>query len=75
MIHPSEEPRYGPLAQTRRRVRPGITGLWQVRGRQELSYTQRITLDRYDLARRSFWLDLRILVATAGVLLRRDGAY
>jgi lipopolysaccharide/colanic/teichoic acid biosynthesis glycosyltransferase len=75
MIHPSEEPRYGPLAQTRRRVRPGITGLWQVSGRQELSYTQRITLDRYYLARRSFWLDLRILVATFGVLLRRDGAY
>ena len=75
MIHPSEEPRYGALAPTRRRVRPGITGLWQVSGRQELSYMQRITLDRYYLARRSFWLDLRILVATVAVLLRRDGAY
>ena len=75
MIHPSEEPRYGALASARRQVRPGITGLWQVSGRQELSYEQRITLDRYYLSRRSFWFDLRILIATAGVLLRRDGAY
>lgn len=75
MIHPSEEPRYGVLAPTRRRVRPGITGLWQVSGRQELSYVQRISLDRYYLSRRSFWFDLRILIATVGVLLRRDGAY
>lgn len=75
MIHPSEEPRYGALAQIRRRVRPGITGLWQVSGRQELSYTQRITLDRYYLARRSFWFDVHILLATVGVVLRRDGAY
>ena len=75
MIHPSEEPRYGALATARRQVRPGITGLWQVSGRQDLSYAQRITLDRYYLSRRSFWFDLRILIATAGVLLRRDGAY
>lgn len=75
MIHPSEEPRYGALATARRRVRPGITGLWQVSGRQELSYEQRITLDRYYLSRRSFGFDLRILIATAGVLLRRNGAY
>jgi lipopolysaccharide/colanic/teichoic acid biosynthesis glycosyltransferase len=75
MIHPSEEPRYGALASARRQVRPGITGLWQVSGRQELSYEQRITLDRYYLTRRSFGFDLRILIATAGVLLRRNGAY
>lgn len=75
MIHPSEEERYGRLAPTRRRVRPGITGLWQVSGRQELSYPQRVALDRYYLSRRSLWFDLRILGATAGVLLHRHGAY
>lgn len=75
MIHPSEEPRYGALALARRQVRPGITGLWQVSGRQELSYELRVALDRYYLRRRSFWLDLRILIATVGVLLRRHGAY
>lgn len=75
MIHPSEEPRYGPLAVARCRVRPGITGLWQVSGRQELSYAQRVALDRYYLRHRSFWLDMRILASTAGVLLRRTGAY
>lgn len=75
MIHPSEEPRYGPLAQTRRRVRPGITGLWQVSGRQDLSYEQRVALDRYYLRRRSFWFDVRILNSTVGALVRRRGAY
>jgi exopolysaccharide production protein ExoY len=75
MIHPSEEARYGRLAPARRRVRPGITGLWQVSGRQGLSYIQRVALDRYYLSQRSFWLDLRILIATVGVLLRRDGAF
>ncbi|HEX6542477.1 MAG TPA: sugar transferase [Ktedonobacterales bacterium] len=75
MIHPSEEPRYGPLARTRRRVRPGITGLWQVSGRQELSYVQRLALDRYYLRCRSLRLDMRILRLTLGALLRRQGAY
>jgi lipopolysaccharide/colanic/teichoic acid biosynthesis glycosyltransferase len=75
MIHPSEEVRYGRLARTRRRVRPGITGLWQVSGRQELPYPQRVALDRYYLSRRSLWFDLRILGATAGALLHRNGAY
>ncbi len=75
MIHPSEQTRYGAFAQARQTVRPGITGLWQVRGRQEVSYEVRIQLDDEYLRRRSFWLDLQILARTVGVLLRRYGAY
>lgn len=75
MIHPSEEDRYGVFSATRRRVRPGITGLWQVSGRQELAYTQRIELDRLYLRRRCLRLDLRILLSTIPALLLRRGAY
>lgn len=75
MIHPSEEPRYGAFAVTRRQVRPGITGLWQVSGRQETSYAERVALDSLYLSRRSLWLDLWILARTLRVLLARQGAY
>jgi undecaprenyl-phosphate galactose phosphotransferase len=75
MIHPSEQKRYGAFAAIRRQVRPGITGLWQVSGRQETSYAERVALDRLYLSQRSFWLDLSILARTVGVLLRRHGAY
>lgn len=75
MIHPSERARYGDCAYLRQCVRPGITGLWQVSGRQEVSYSERIELDRAYLRQRSFWFDLTILARTVGVLLRRYGAY
>src|SRR5213080_4427873 len=42
IIHPSELPRYGEWAQKRLSVRPGITGLWQISGRQHISYDERI---------------------------------
>src|SRR5437764_1332192 len=45
MIHPSELPRYGKWAQKRLSVKPGITGLWQISGRQGSSYEERIRLD------------------------------
>ena len=75
MIHPSEEARYGAFAATRHRVRPGITGLWQVSGRQDVSYDERVRLDRQYLRQRSISLDLWILFRTVLVILRRQGAY
>jgi undecaprenyl-phosphate galactose phosphotransferase len=75
MIHPSERERYGAFAAHRELVLPGITGLWQVSGRQDVSYDERIRLDRRYLRERSLRLDLRILARTALVLLRREGAY
>jgi exopolysaccharide production protein ExoY len=75
MIHPSEEARYGEFAAIRRRVRPGLSGLWQVSGRQDVSYAERVGLDRVYLSQRSLWLDLRILGCTVPALLLRRGAY
>ena len=56
-------------------VLPGITGLWQVSGRNELSYQSRVALDEYYVRNWSFWLDIHILTRTLGVVLRGRGSY
>lgn len=55
-------------------VRPGITGLWQVSGRNLLSYEQRIQLDLRYIRQRSWWLDTVITLQTVGVVLMAVGA-
>ena len=74
IIHPSEVARFGALAVRRQEVLPGITGLWQVRGRQSVSYVERVRLDEEYLDRRSLWLDLCILVQTVPAVVRGRGA-
>lgn len=66
---------YGPSFTLYRKVRPGITGLWQVSGRNHLSFAERVKLDRYVIQNWSVWLDLYILARTAGVVLTARGAY
>ncbi len=66
---------YGPSFSLYRQVRPGITGLWQVSGRNHLPFDERVKLDKYVIQNWSVWLDLYILARTAGVLLTADGAY
>jgi exopolysaccharide biosynthesis polyprenyl glycosylphosphotransferase len=56
-------------------VRPGITGLWQVVGRSEVSFEDMIILDLYYMYNRSFELDLSILFETVFVVLRKKGAH
>lgn len=58
----------------RERVRPGVTGLWQVSGRNELTMLEMLELDVRYVARRSTWFDLRILLRTPLVVVRREGA-
>jgi lipopolysaccharide/colanic/teichoic acid biosynthesis glycosyltransferase len=53
---------------------PGVTGLWQVSGRNDLSYDERVNLDRLYVEHRSLWGDLVILFRTVKVVLSRDGA-
>lgn len=65
--------RYDERQRRRLCVRPGLTGLAQVRGRNALSWADRIDLDLEYVARRSFWLDLRILLATPVALLGGSG--
>jgi lipopolysaccharide/colanic/teichoic acid biosynthesis glycosyltransferase len=56
-------------------VRPGITGLWQVSGRNDLDYEERVTLDRFYVRHWSPCLDVYILARTVVALLSRRGAY
>jgi Undecaprenyl-phosphate galactose phosphotransferase WbaP len=57
------------------RIAPGISGLWQVSGRSETTFEQRVDLDVYYVRNWSVWLDLVILVRTVGSVLFRRGAY
>ncbi len=56
-------------------VTPGITGLWQVSGRNDLSFQQRLELDEYYVRNWSIWLDIMLIIKTAKVVLLRKGAY
>lgn len=69
--------RYGPHMDEVLAVRPGLTGLWQVSGRNNLSYAKRVELDCLYARHRHLWMDLRILLHTVGVVLdpRDRGAY
>ncbi|QNI37167.1 sugar transferase [Edaphobacter albus] len=57
------------------RVRPGLTGLWQVSGRSELTYDERVALDCDYVNHWSLRRDLKILLKTFKVVLKQDGAY
>ena len=59
----------------RYRVLPGITGLWQISGRSNLSFDDLVRLDFYYLENWSIWLDVAILVKTIPAVLARRGAY
>jgi len=74
MIHPSELSRYGMYAEKRLSVKPGITGLWQISGRQHVSYKERIMLDMRYIDKRSTSLDILILIKTLKVFIVHTGA-
>jgi len=56
-------------------VLPGITGLWQVSGRSDIDFDDRVRLDIEYLERRSFWFDFVILLRTVAALVQQRGAY
>ena len=66
---------YGQAYKQYIQVRPGITGLWQILGRNRISFSARVRLDVWYFQHWSFWFDLLVLYRTIGVVLRRDGAY
>lgn len=74
IIHPSELSRYGVYAQKRLSVKPGLTGLWQVSGRQHVSYEERIGIDMYYIDHCSILFDLLIIVKTLKVFIIHTGA-
>lgn len=70
-----ELPDYAESIGLYRRVRPGITGLWQVSGRSITTFAERATLDAWYVRNWSLWYDLVILFKTVKVVLKREGAY
>ena len=71
----SEVARYGERFSLYTQVTPGLTGLWQVSGRNDTSYAERVALDTYYVRNWLVWLDLYLLARTAGVVLAGRGAY
>jgi exopolysaccharide production protein ExoY len=63
------------ILQQRYSVRPGVTGLWQINGRNGVPYAERIVYDRAYLAKPSFLADLRIILGTIQGIFRPVGAY
>jgi lipopolysaccharide/colanic/teichoic acid biosynthesis glycosyltransferase len=71
----SFEPTTYSLWHTRRlEVTPGITGLWQLKGRNLTTFDERLRLDIEYIEHRSFWFDLKILLKTVPAVFRRSGA-
>ncbi len=72
---PDEAEKYAEHVRRRLVVKPGLTGLWQVSGRSDLSWEESVRLDLRYVENWSFALDLQIMWKTISVLLRRSGAY
>jgi lipopolysaccharide/colanic/teichoic acid biosynthesis glycosyltransferase len=70
----AELTRYGRVRWHYLSVPPGMTGLWQVTGRNNTTYDERVALDHQYVEHRSWHLDLSILIRTIKVVLTRDGA-
>ncbi len=75
MITAAELHKYGPYKQLLLSVKPGLTGYWQVRGRQNVSYEERVRMDLHYIRTWSLSMDLRILFETPMKALRREGAF
>ncbi|MGD9904529.1 MAG: sugar transferase [Vicinamibacterales bacterium] len=75
MVTEPELEKYGPHVDTLLSVQPGMTGLWQVSGRQTTTYERRVQLDVHYVEHWSLLLDLRILLKTPLVVFRGEGAY
>ncbi len=71
-LHVYYLPYYTPRERTRHRVRPGVTGLAQVMGRNSLTWDERLELDAQYVERKSLLLDLQLLARTVGKVLKRS---
>jgi exopolysaccharide biosynthesis polyprenyl glycosylphosphotransferase len=75
IITPAEVEKYNKWDINLLTVRPGITGLWQVSGRSDVSYEERVRLDMHYIRNWSIWFDLQILFQTIPAVVKRRGAY
>ena len=70
-----EVEKYGIYGERLLSVMPGVTGLWQVSGRSNTTYDERIQLDMEYISSWSIWLDIKILLMTVPAVAKGDGAY
>ncbi len=75
IIAPEEIEKYGAYGPDLLTVLPGITGLWQVSGRSDTTYDQRVKLDMNYVHNWSLWLDIKILFKTFPAVIKGEGAY
>jgi lipopolysaccharide/colanic/teichoic acid biosynthesis glycosyltransferase len=75
MITAPELSKYGEYQELLRTVKPGLTGYWQVRGRQETSYEERVRMDVHYITHWTVGLDLLILLQTPWTVIKGKGAY
>ena len=67
--------KYGSGRSTLLSLKPGLTGLWQVSGRNDVSYEERVKLDIFYIENWSLWLDIKIIIRTIVIVLSGRGAY
>jgi len=75
MISPEEVQEYQKWGMNLLTVKPGITGKWQVSGRSDITYQQRVQLDMFYIRNWSIWLDIQLLIQTIPAVLSKKGAY
>lgn len=75
MITAAELEKFGKWQYNLATVKPGLTGLWQVSGRSDLTYEERVRLDMHYIRNHTIWLDLHILFRTIPAVLLGRGAY
>lgn len=75
MITAAELHKYAPHQQLLLSMKPGLTGYWQVRGRQNVSYEERVRMDLHYIGTWSLSMDMKILLETPIKALKREGAF
>lgn len=71
----AELDKYGDNSKFILSVQPGLSGMWQISGRSDTSYEERVTLDSYYILNWSVWLDIWIIIKTVWVVIKGKGAY
>jgi lipopolysaccharide/colanic/teichoic acid biosynthesis glycosyltransferase len=75
MITAEELPKYGDFQRALLAVQPGLTGYWQVNGRQQVDYAERVRMDLYYIRNWTLRFDLQILLQTPVAVLKATGAF
>ena len=75
MICPDELEKYNQWGINLLTVKPGLTGLWQVRGRSDISYEERVQIDMFYIRNWTIWMDIQIIFQTIPSVIFRRGAY